>query len=134
MERTDHLDKRQRSYCMSRIKSKWTSPEIVLHNLLKSNKIKHKMHPNIVGSPDITLKDRKIAIYIHGCFWHGCKRCYRKPVNNKGFWEEKLKNNIERDKRNIKKIKNLGWIALVFWEHEIKSNKEKVSSKITHFL
>jgi DNA mismatch endonuclease (patch repair protein) len=84
----DIMSKKERSKRMSLIKSKWTRPERLVHNFLKGNKIRHEMHPKIVGSPDIILKDKKIAIFIHGCFWHGCKKCYRKPMNNKHSWKD----------------------------------------------
>lgn len=121
----DRITRKQRSFIMSRIRSKWTTPEKIMHNFLKGNKIRHKMHPKIEGSPDITLKDEKIAIFLHGCFWHGCKKCYRKPQNNKDFWKDKVKNNRARDKRNEKALKSNGWEVITIWEHDTKKDKLK---------
>lgn len=122
MKRTDNLTKKQRSYCMSKIRSKWTTQEKKVHNCLKAHKIKHKMHPKLQGSPDIVLKDKKIAIFIHGCFWHKCPRCYKEPKSNKGYWLPKIKKNIKRDKKNAKLLKGQGYSIVKIWEHELKKS------------
>ena len=116
----DIMSKEERSKRMSLIRSKWTNPEKLVHNYLKGNKIRHKMHPKTNGSPDIIIPEKKIAIFIHGCFWHGCKNCYRKPVNNKKFWEDKIKRNIERDKSNAKSLKKQGFKVITLWECDLK--------------
>ena len=126
----DHLTQEQRSYCMSRIRGKWTSLDKQVHNLLKGNKIEHQMYPKISGSPDLVLKKKKIAIFLHGCFWHGCKFCYRKPKNNAKFWKEKMEYNIKKDKKNVKHLKLGGWKVMIFWEHDFKKNPAKFLLKI----
>ncbi len=118
--------KAQRSYNMSRIRSKWTKPEKELHNLLKGLKIKHKMHPAIAGSPDIIFKDFKIALFIHGCFWHMCRKCCRPPKTNKKYWIPKLMSNVRRDKKNIQLLRKDGWKTSVLWEHDAKKFSEKL--------
>lgn len=119
----DKMTKEQRSYCMSRIRSKWTKPEIKVHNILKGNKIKHKMHPKIKGSPDIILKDKKVAIFIHGCFWHKCSKCYKEPMSNKKYWLPKIEKNVKRDKINKKMLKKQGYETFIIWEHELKNKR-----------
>ncbi len=127
----DIMSKEDRSKRMSLIRSKWTKPEKWLHNHLKGNKIRHKMHPRIKGSPDIIILEKSLAIFIHGCFWHACKKCYRKPMNNKEFWENKIVKNLERDKRNKKQLEKDGWKTLVIWECEIpRNNPNKEIRKI----
>lgn len=116
----DTLTKKQRSYCMSRIRSKWTKPEMKLHNMLKGRHIRHEMHPAIEGSPDAILKDRKVAVFVHGCFWHGCPACYVRPSSNRRYWSGKIKRNRARDRACIRKLKADGWKAVVLWEHELK--------------
>lgn len=115
----DILSQEERSKRMSLIRSKWTKPEKWLHNYLKGHRIKHRMHPKMKGSPDIIIPEKKIAIFIHGCFWHGCKNCYRKPTNNKDFWKNKIEKNIERDKKNLNLLKKEGWKTKIIWECEI---------------
>ena len=112
----DIMSKDDRSKRMSLIRSRWTKPEKWFHNYLKGYKIRHVMHPKIKGSPDIIIPEKNLAIFIHGCFWHGCKNCYRKPVNNKRFWEDKITRNIERDKKNNRKLKKEGWKIKTIWE------------------
>ena len=113
------MSRKERSKRMSLIKSKWTRPERLVHNYLKGYKIKHIMHSKINGSADIIIPSKKIAIFIHGCFWHGCKTCYQKPVNNRKFWVNKIKKNIQRDERNVRLSKKNGWKVKIVWECEI---------------
>ena len=107
---------------MSRIKSKWTTPEKKIHNFLKGWKIKHRMHPRIEGSPDIILEDQKIAVFIHGCFWHKCPKCFKSPKSKKGYWMPKLEKNIRRDRFNVNTLRRNGWKVVKFWEHQIKKD------------
>lgn len=127
---TDVLTPKQRSYCMSRIRGKWTKQEMKVHNWLKGHKIRHEMHPRIDGSPDIILKDSKTAMFINGCFWHKCPKCYIEPKSRKDFWLPKIQKNVERDRKNIKLLKKNGWEVLVFWEHDIKKNFDRAVEEI----
>ncbi|TKJ18830.1 MAG: very short patch repair endonuclease [Promethearchaeota archaeon Loki_b32] len=126
----DTLTKKQRSYCMSRIRGKWTFPERKIHNFLKGWKVKHNMHPKTRGSPDIILTDKKIAIFVHGCFWHKCPRCFKKPKSKKTYWLPKLEKNIKRDRLNTNILKRNGWRVVKFWEHQIKKDFKRNFYKI----
>lgn len=126
----DNLTKEQRSKTMSRIRSKWTKQEKILHNKLKGLKIKHKMHPDIEGHPDMILKKKKVAVFLHGCFWHKCPKCYKEPKTDKKYWLPKIDNNVKRDKRNLKLLRKQGYTAIKLWEHDIKKNFEKVIGRI----
>ncbi|HHQ45279.1 MAG TPA: DNA mismatch endonuclease Vsr, partial [Candidatus Altiarchaeales archaeon] len=125
----DNLTKEQRSHTMSKIKSKWTGQEKKIHDYLKGMKVKHKMHPKIEGNPDILLKDTKTAVFLHGCFWHKCPKCYRKPKTNKTYWISKIDNNVKRDNRNKKIVRSAGYNVIVVWEHQIKSEFDKVINR-----
>jgi len=126
----DVLTPKQRSYCMSRIRSRWTKQEVRVSNWLKGHKIGHKMHPKIDGNPDIIFKDSKIAVFIHGCFWHKCPECYREPKSNREFWLPKIDRNVERDAENKKILEKNEWKVVVLWEHEIKKNLDVFVEKI----
>lgn len=128
----DILTKEQRSERMSLIRSKWTKQEKAFHNHLKGNKIHHKMHPRIEGSPDIVIPDRNIALFLHGCFWHGCKKCGHIPKSNKKYWSEKILKNKKRDKLKEKILKESGWDVITIWEHDIlvKCSKEKTKESL----
>jgi len=122
----DNLTKEQRSLCMSNIRSKWTSAEILLHNFLKGSKIKHKMHPKIDGSPDVIILKQKKAVFLHGCFWHKCRLCYKEPKTRREYWLPKIEKNIIRDRKNERTLRKNGWKIIKIWEHELKKNKNKL--------
>ena len=104
---------------MSQIKGKWTKQEKLIHNYLKGKKIQHKMHPKIKGNPDIIFKKKKIAIFIDGCFWHGCPEHGRVPTTaNSWYWPEKIASNMRRDQDTNRALAEAGWTALRCWEHE----------------
>lgn len=90
----------------------------------------HKI--NLPGKPDIVLPKYKTAIFVHGCFWHFHKSCPegRIPTSNSIFWDEKLRANVSRDERNIKKLKNDGWQVLVVWECKLERKFDKTVNKI----
>lgn len=111
---------------MSRIKSKWTKQEVATHNYLKSKGIKHEMHPGILGSPDITIKSKKIAIFLNGCFWHGCPHHFRLPKTNTVFWAQKIKNNKKRDKMNTRLLRKEGWVVIGVWEHSLNNQPNRI--------
>lgn len=117
----DNLSKVQRSICMSSIRSKWTSQEKKVHGLLKSLKIRHKMHPVLPGNPDILIFP-KTAVYLHGCFWHKCPKCYVAPKSRKEYWIPKIESNVKRDRKNKSSLKKLDFKVAIIWEHDVKDN------------
>lgn len=106
---------------MSRIKSKWTRPEKRIHNILKGNRIRHKMHPSLLGNPDVYLKDFNTIIYIDGCFWHNCPIHGHVPEKNREYWEKKIGRNVARDKKYTKMLTEEGYNVLRFWECDVMS-------------
>lgn len=121
---------------MSRVSGKNTKPELVVRTLLHNMGYRFRLHRNdLPGKPDITLPKHKRIILVHGCFWHGHQDCPRakRPSTNVDFWREKLDKNIERDKANINKLKQLGWDILTVWTCEVKET-EKLTNKILSFL
>ena len=116
---------------MSKIKSKWTSQEQKIHGNLKARGVRHKMHPNIPGSPDLILKDKKVAVFINGCFWHKCPKCYKAPKSNVEYWLPKIERNVKRDKNNARLLKKDGWKVVSIWEHEIKKDVKSTIEKIS---
>jgi DNA mismatch endonuclease (patch repair protein) len=115
----DRLTKARRSWNMSRIKGKNTSPEIAVRSALHRMGFRFRLHAkDLPGKPDIVLPKYKTVIFVHGCFWHrhkGCKNCTT-PTNRKGWWIKKLNGNAERDKKHLKTLGHLGWRILVVWE------------------
>jgi DNA mismatch endonuclease (patch repair protein) len=115
---------------MSNIRSKWTAQEKKIHNYLKGNKVKHEMHPNLSGSPDILLKDTNTAVFLHGCFWHKCSKCYKEPKSNKKYWLPKIEKNVKRDRKNTKILKSNGYLTIKIWEHQVKKNFNQIVKNI----
>mgnify|MGYP005851435249 FL=1 len=132
---TDVLTKKQRSYNMARIKSKNTGPELVLRKLLSKNKVRgYRLHYKIFGNPDLVFPEKRLAIFIDGCFWHKCPVCFIKPTSHVKFWEQKIRNNLKRDKEVNKFLAKNNWKVLRIWEHEIEKNPEKICLKIIKLL
>lgn len=120
---TDKLTAAQRSENMRRIKSKGTSPELLVRKLLHGMGYRYRLHrKNLPGKPDIVFGPRRKAIFVHGCFWHGhdavtCSDS-RTPKSNAGYWVPKLARNKERDARNLSALADIGWQTLVIWDCE----------------
>jgi DNA mismatch endonuclease (patch repair protein) len=131
---TDVFTKEKRSWVMSRIRSKWTKQERLVHNYLKGKKIKHKMHPKMEGSPDIILPSKKIAIFLHGCFWHKCPIHYKEPKTKKKFWIPKIEKNVKRDREVTNQLKKDGYKVIRFWEHDVEKNISWCINKIEENL
>ena len=122
---SDIYTKSKRSEIMSHISGKETKPEIFVRKFLFANGLRFRKNvKDLTGKPDIVLPKHKTVIFIHGCFWHGhdCKRATL-PTTNTEFWETKINGNIERDRRNISELQELGWKVIVIWQCEIQNEK-----------
>ena len=118
---TDSISPEQRSWNMSRIRSKNSKPEMIVRSMLHEMGYRFRLHrKDLPGSPDIVLPRYMTVILVHGCFWHrhsGCKNCYT-PKSNVKFWLKKFKENTVRDAKNIADLKLLGWRVILIWECE----------------
>lgn len=117
----DLLSKEKRSWNMSRIRGKNTTPEMRVRSLLHRLGYRFRLHvKSLPGKPDIVLPKYKTVIFVHGCFWHrhkGCKNCTT-PSTRRDWWLAKLNNNCLRDRRHQADISALGWKSLTIWECE----------------
>jgi DNA mismatch endonuclease (patch repair protein) len=86
------------------------------------------------GSPDVLFYRARIAVFVDGCFWHGCRRCRTVPSSNRAFWEAKLRKNKERDRDAARALANMGWNVIRIWEHELKTDSEGVRRRVTDCL
>jgi DNA mismatch endonuclease, patch repair protein len=121
---------------MSHVKGKDTKPEILVRSIVHKLGFRFRKHKSdLPGKPDIVLAKHRKVIFVHGCFWHGHKKCSRasRPQSNKSFWVEKLDKNIARDKRMKRELELLGWKLLTVWTCETK-NIIKLQNKIAKFL
>lgn len=107
---------------MSRIKDRDTKPELIVRKELYSRGYRYRLKYKLEGKPDIVFPKKKVAVFVHGCFWHqhGCKDTYR-PKSRQEFWNQKLDRNIQRDKEVIEKLEKDGWKVVVIWECEVKN-------------
>lgn len=115
---TDSLSREQRSRAMSAVPSAGTSLELYVRRLLFAAGFRFRLHvASLPGRPDIVLPRYRLAIFVHGCFWHGhaCARGKR-PTSNTAFWNAKLDANIRRDKRDRAALKSAGWRSVVIWQ------------------
>jgi DNA mismatch endonuclease (patch repair protein) len=125
----------QRSYNMSRIKSNNTKPELLLRKLLWKNGIRgYRLKAKIFGKPDLYFPKYKLAIFVDGCFWHGCSHCKSIPETNNEFWIDKIKRNINRDYIVNKQLQHEKIYTIRFWEHEIKFDFKKCFDNLLLFL
>lgn len=120
----DHISPERRSWLMSRVKGKNTTPEIRVRRLAHATGLRFRLHRrDLPGKPDIIFPRYKVALFVHGCFWHrhpGCKKA-SSPKTRQEFWTQKFEKNIARDQRNVRDLENAGWSTLVVWECETKS-------------
>jgi DNA mismatch endonuclease (patch repair protein) len=87
------------------------------------------------GKPDVVFVRHKLAIFVHGCFWHGCRRCNRTQTKtNTQFWTEKIAENIRRDAKNEEAIASLGYTCLVFWECDLKRDTAEAIQQVSSSL
>ncbi len=132
----DSILAKHRSWNMSQIKDKNTKPELLVRSQLHKMGFRFRLHrKDLPGRPDIVLPKYKSIIFVHGCFWHrhkNCKYSYN-PKSRKKFWQDKFQENVERDKRNRKKLSSLGWRTLVLWECQT-AGPIRLQQKIRQFF
>lgn len=120
---TDVYDKEKRSAVMARVKSKDTSPEKAVRRILTRLGARYRLHrKDLPGNPDIVMPGRKLAIFVHGCFWHGhdCARGARVPKANRDYWLAKVGRNKARDEGATHALRADGWTVETIWECDLK--------------
>lgn len=114
---------------MSGIKGKNSRPEMLVRKTLFAMGLRFRLHPrDLPGTPDVAMRGRKIAIFVHGCFWHahqGCKYA-KTPATRTEFWTTKLQGNVDRDRRAADALAEMGWRVLIVWEC---STRDPVAAK-----
>lgn len=117
---TDIFSRRKRSEIMQKVKSKDTKPELLFARYLRKQRIKYRRNVTVKGHKvDFKLLGKKSVVFVHGCFWHGCRKCRTIPQTNRRFWEEKIHMNRRRDARVRRKLLAAGWKVRCIWEHEL---------------
>ncbi len=117
----DTVSPAERSRIMSSVKSSGNkSTEMALVAVLRSRKLSgwRRRFP-LQGNPDFAFPKLRIALFVDGCLWHGCPKHCRIPANNRSYWVKKIQKNKERDARNNRLLRGMGWSVIRIWEHEI---------------
>ncbi|OYY95295.1 MAG: hypothetical protein B7Y41_01955 [Hydrogenophilales bacterium 28-61-23] len=109
----------RRSRLMARIRSTDTRPELMLRKALWRAGLRFRLKPRLPGKPDLAFPGARVALFVDGCFWHGCPLHGHLPKSNLGYWKPKLARNLVRDRQVNAAILELGWMPLRIWEHEI---------------
>lgn len=116
---------------MQAVGQKDTEPELRLRRALWRAGLRYRVNLRVAGvSPDIAFPGPKVAVYVDGCFWHGCPRHYTAPKHNAGYWAAKLKSNRERDQRHTRRLEQAGWRVLRFWACQVEEELDRVVTKI----
>jgi DNA mismatch endonuclease, patch repair protein len=121
-----------RSRVMAAVRSKGNrSTEWALRAGLVRGAVKGwQLHPALPGTPDFAFLKEKLAVFVDGCFWHGCSRCYVAPKARKAYWVQKIHRNMSRDRRVSSQLRKSGWRVMRIWEHDLDKGSSKVVKRI----
>lgn len=123
----DKLDRERRSANMARVRSKDTGPEMRVRRAAHRMGLRYRLYrKDLPGKPDLAFPKHRLAVFVHGCFWHrhpGCSRAST-PATRPEFWQAKFDGNVARDRRQQDALEALGWKVLVLWECELKADAE----------
>jgi len=119
----DNSSSKKRSEIMAKVRSRDNaSTEIKALQILRSDAITGwRRHLPMFGHPDFAFPKTRVVLFIDGCFWHGCPRCYQPPKSSAAFWRQKLHNNKRRDREVSKQLRKSGWKVIRLWECQLKS-------------
>lgn len=135
---TDTVAGTTRSKIMSRICSRNNlTTEQALASALRQHKIVGwRRHPLLPGTPDFSWPKNNVVVFVDGCFWHGCPKCYRQPKSNVKYWKDKVASNRRRDRRVDRQLRATGWKVLRIWECRLKKpgNQARVIGRIRKAL
>lgn len=125
----------KRSAIMSRIRGAHTAPERVLRHTLWARGIRYRIQRRVGRSkPDLVFVGAKVAVFVDGCFWHGCPIHYVRPRSRETFWARKLLENVHRDRRQTLQLEDDGWTVVRLWEHEILADPEAAADLVCEVL
>lgn len=121
----DRFTPEKRSVIMSKIKGKNTGPELILRHALWASGLRYRKHYGPCKI-DIAFPGKKVAVFVDGCFWHGCPEHGTSPSSNQAYWAPKLERNKQRDREQTARLEGEGWTVIRIWEHELKHPEDVV--------
>jgi DNA mismatch endonuclease, patch repair protein len=115
---------------MSRIRGRDTSPELCLRNLLHRAGLRYRTHSvALPGRPDVVFVSARVAVFVHGDFWHGWHFSqWRAKLG--AYWQAKIERNRARDRRNVRSLRQAGWVVLTIWEHQLERNPATCAERV----
>lgn len=133
---TDVFTKTKRSAVMACIRGRENkTTELFFSRLLRASKVAGwRRHQDLPGRPDFVFVMQHVAVFVDGCFWHGCPRCYRQPKTRVKYWMEKVAGNKRRDIRVARRLRSMGWAVLRIRECRLQKNPEACLRKILKAL
>ncbi|MER6080204.1 very short patch repair endonuclease [Streptomyces sp. NPDC001833] len=106
---------------MQAVRSRDTKPELLVRRLVHAYGLRYRVAarpiPDLRRTADLVFRPAKVAVFIDGCYWHGCPEHYVSPRTNPGYWSSKVARNVERDRDTDKQLEKAGWLVLRYWEH-----------------
>ena len=132
----DVFTKTKRSAVMSLIRGRGNKDtELALIKLLRRHRITGwRRNQKVYGKPDFLFRRNRLALFVDGCFWHGCPSCYRRPKSNRKFWDAKIARNRERDRQVSRELRRLDWQVVRIWEHDLAKRGGVCIRRIQHVL
>ncbi|MEK6259915.1 MAG: very short patch repair endonuclease [Planctomycetota bacterium] len=133
---TDVFTIARRSMVMSRIRSSGNErTELRLIQLFREAAVTGwRRSQSLAGKPDFVFRRERIVVFVDGCFWHGCPRCYRRPKSNLAYWDAKVEKNRKRDRTVSRLLKCEGWQVMRIWEHQLRNGAQHQIAKLKRLL
>lgn len=128
----DDMTRAQRSYTMSRIRSTGNeATELRFLHLLRTARLAGwRRNTRLPGRPDIVFGRERVVIFLDGCFWHGCPKCYAPPKSHVDYWKPKIAGNVMRDKKVASKLRAAGWVVVRIWQHSIRTHPDRTLRRV----
>lgn len=133
----DIFSKSKRSEVMSRVRGRGNkATELALVSLLRRHGVTGwRRHVRLFGNPDFVFSKERLALFVDGCFWHGCPKHATNPTSNRAFWRKKFARNRIRDRLVTRTLKQRGWRVLRVWQHELaRRNEGRLINRLAHAL
>ena len=131
----DTFPPEKRSQIMRQVRGKDTSPELAVRRLVHAMGFRYRLHAaDLPGSPDLVFPARRSVVFVHGCYWHrhGCPAATT-PTSHVEYWRRKFERNQARDRRNVARLRRLGWRVAVVWECQVRG-RERLAARLRRFL
>lgn len=119
---------------MRRVRSRDTSCERRLRTALHRRGLRYSLRRRLTGTPDVVFVRARVAVFVDGCFWHGCPRHCRRPAGNRAYWAAKIDRNMARDRRVSRRLRAEGWRVVRVWEHQVLAGAERCAARVERIV